>query len=151
MIRRSFPGACALVRIQSVQIWACEPKAWLAYVVPLEGPGLEMPPLEPGFEPIEIYREKVVDASFFALERVQVNIQSSVKTLGVALAKSPGIPPRGHRPDGIFRARSIGCCRPVNPRLDEFVTALFWSCRRHWLVFGCHGTKIQGSRSEVDE
>ncbi len=66
-----------------------------------------MLPLEPRFEPIEIYREKVVDASFVALEGVQVNVQSSVKTLGVALAKSPGIPSQGHRPDGIFRARSM--------------------------------------------
>jgi hypothetical protein len=48
--------------------------------------------LERRFEPREIYREMVEDASFFALERVQVNVQSSVKTLEVALAKSPGIP-----------------------------------------------------------
>src|SRR5271154_1272013 len=25
-------------------------------------------------------------------------------------------------------------------RREDFVTALFWSCSRHWLVLGCHGT-----------
>ena len=75
----------------------------------------------------------------FRLERVQV---SSI--LGENVGRGAGKESRNRFPRSPTRWY-FPC--PVDRMLPsskymlaEFVTALFWSCRRHWLVLGCHGT-----------